>query len=167
MALLSVPRHLWPCITNTRPWLYKSSLTRFFKAPNGLVWEKRPWPYNRGNTAIVMLKRNFDFYIAKLLIESWCNCKIFSSILMIVLSTYSHWCPFRLMCFVFRYVFYNYDSNGAWMTTFPYELAITEISSSSTFSGSGISSQNSLPGLFPWTTSFPGSGKEISTSSGA
>ena len=31
-------------------WPYNGQPTRFFKTPNGLVSDTRPWPYNRGNT---------------------------------------------------------------------------------------------------------------------
>ena len=31
-------------------WHYELQPTRFFKTSNGLVSERRPWPYNRGNT---------------------------------------------------------------------------------------------------------------------
>ena len=35
-------------------WLYNGQPTRFFKTPNGLVSDKRPWPYNRGNTVPII-----------------------------------------------------------------------------------------------------------------
>ena len=39
-------------------WPYKSRSSRFFKTPKGLVSDKRPWPYNRGNTVSLLKQRD-------------------------------------------------------------------------------------------------------------
>ena len=33
-------------------WPYNGQPTQFFKTPNGLVSDTRPWPCNRGNTVV-------------------------------------------------------------------------------------------------------------------
>ena len=46
----------WPYNGQKSLWPYKSRSSRFFKTPKGLVSDKRPWPYNRGNTVWIFLK---------------------------------------------------------------------------------------------------------------
>ena len=52
----------WPYNGQKSLWPYKSRSSRFFKTPKGLVSDKRPWPYNRGNTVILNTFVNSRIY---------------------------------------------------------------------------------------------------------